>query len=212
MTVIERSRTKLNIEAFGHMPERPLHLSVRAVAVNEEFSGGELILKELEMELDFGSSVATLPFNIIIPKSLSPCPAVILISEEKDAFTVERKWAENGYAVISLYYRDISENNGNFKSGISSYISPSRRKKSSAGKIAVWAWAAIRALEYAEVSEEIDKGHIGVSGKGIFGLAAMLAEAYHERFSFVLPESIPEISEEFKLSHPYLFSPNFLEL
>ena len=212
MAVIEKNKLQFNTDIFGRMPERPLHLSVRPISVNEEFGDGFVILKEMEMELEFMNGIAKLPFSLFIPKSKEPCPAVIVINDEKGFSDKVKEWTDKGYAVLSLYYRNISENNGNFKSGISAFISPTRRKKSSAGKIAVWAWAAIRALEYAEVLDEIDKNRIGVWGKGVFGLSALVAEANCKGFSMYLPKETSKIDESFIASNPYLFSPEFLKI
>lgn len=198
----------IDISMFGEMPNEPLHLSVVPISVNEGFLSGEAILRQLEMELEFESGIARLPFTMIMPKSDRPCPAMVIISEEKEPSELVIQWVTNDFAVISLYYGDISKNDGSFKSGISAYISPTRRKKSSAGKLIIWAWAAIRALEYAEVLGEIDKANIGVMGCGIWGLSAYLATRRCPRFAFDKLIDIPIIDEEFVISNPHLFRPN----
>ena len=192
---------------FGSLPERPLHLSVRPISVNDNFLDGGAVFKQLEMQMEFHGQKATVPFTLVIPKSNNPCPAVIVIGEDKESVSAMDKWLSKGYAVLYLYYEDISKNNSNFKSGISAFISPSRRKKSSAGKIAVWAWSAIRTLECAEVLFDIDKDNIGVSGEGIFGLSALYAKKNCPKFSFVVYDSIPDINEEFMTLNSHLFSP-----
>lgn len=210
MAVLEKTRDNVKERVFGVMPKRPLHLSVRPLSVNEEYLDGRAVLKELEMLLDFGGKTAALPFTAIIPKCAYPCPAVIEIRGERDI--VPQKWMQRGYAVFSIYYKNISDNNGNFKSGISAYIAPTRRKRSSAGKVCVWAWAAIRALEYASDLKEIDRDKISVAGSGIFSLSAILAGESKEGFSFVLSEDTPEIDNYLKTSSPHLFSPEFLKI
>ena len=201
--------TEYNLMAFGEIPDRPLHISVQPLSINEEFLGGSAILKHLQMQPEFENGITSLPFSVIIPKSHIPCPAIVIIVEEKEINDNAMEWVSKGYAVFYLCHSDISVNNGNFKSGISAYISPSRRKKSSAGKIAVWAWAAIRVLEYAEVLYEIDRNKIGIAGEGIFGLSAVLADKYCDNFSFVSPTNLPKIDKEFVLSNPHIFSPEF---
>jgi len=206
---IEKSRISIDESVFGIMPDRPLHLSARPLSENPSYLSGSATLRELEMELNFGNSSTSLFFLSIIPKRNSPCPAVIVIGDEKEICSYAEEWVNRGYALFFLEYKKVSENNDNFKSGISAYISPSRRKKSSAGKTAVWAWAAIRVLEYAEVLYEIDKDRIGVAGKGVFGFSVLLANKYCNRFSFVLPFDTPKIDRAFVHSNPHLFSPSF---
>ena len=208
MTALETIKPSLE-EVFGKMPAPPLHLSVRPISVNCEFLDGSASLKEMEMELEFESGIARLPFTLVIPKSNLPRPAVVLISKEEGFKERAIEWVIKGYAVFSIYFKDISENNGNFKSGISTYIAPTRRKKSSAGKVAIWAWAATRALEYAEVLDEISKDKIGVVGDGILALSAVMAEGECERFSFASATSMPELTAKFVRSNPHLFSPSY---
>ena len=209
MAVLQKPRGIFEKEIFGEIPAHPLHLSVRPVSVNEEFLGGRAVLKQLEMLLDFGDKSATIPFTAAIPKDKFPCPAIIEIRGDDGMNT--GTMIENGYAFFSIYYKDISENNGNFKSGISACISPSRRRLTAPGKVAVWAWAALRILEYSLTTDEIDQSNISVRGRGIFALSAILAAKEDERFISILPENIPQIDDNLKISCPYLFSPKFVK-
>lgn len=197
----------LNEEIFGKLPDRPLHLSVGAASVNEQFKEGRFTLKKLQMKLEFANGITTLHFTAVIPKTSIPCPAVIILTDKASAEDAIA-WANNGYAAFILDCKDISANNDNFKDGISAYISPTRRKKSSAGKIAVWTWAAIRMLEYAEAFEDIDKDNVSIAGNGILGLSAILGKEVTDKFRFVFVDSVPELSKDFVLSNPHLFSPN----
>ena len=194
---------------YGQMPKRPLHLSVRPILVNEVFLDGRAIFKCMEMLLEFDDGITTIPFNILIPNTATPCPTIVIIDDNENLSEKSIEFVNKGYAVFSVFYKNISKNDGNFKSGISAYISPSRRKKSSAGKLTVWAWAAIRLLEYAEDLEEINKNNIGIYGEGILGLSATLAKATCDRFTFVMTEDLPTIDERFALKNPHLFSPNY---
>ena len=197
----------LNEEIFGKLPERPVHLSVGVVLENKRFEEGRFTLRRHKMELEFADGIGSLHFTSVIPNGSDIHPAVIILSD-KDCTEDATAWARKGYAAFSIDYKDITANNDNFKDGISSYISPTRRKKSSAGKIAVWTWAAIRMLEYAEAFENIDKDNIGIAGNGILGLSAILGKEVTDKFRFVFVDSVLELSKDFVLSNPHLFSPN----
>ena len=197
----------LNEEIFGKVPDRPLHLSIGTVSINEQFEEGRFTLKRLQMKLEFDNGITSLDFTAVIPNGTETYPAVIILTDNdspEDAIA----WANKGYAAFSIEMKDISANNDNFKDGISAYISPTRRKKSSAGKIAVFAWAAIRALECAEAFENIDKDNIGIAGEGILGLSAILASEVNSSFKFVVSGNTPKLNKEFILSNPHLFRPN----
>lgn len=195
----------LSLDLFGKLPDRPLHLSITPLSINEEFLSGSAIHKLLDMSLEFEVGAVNIPLNLILPKTNLPSPAIIYINEEREINCTCLELVAKGYAVLSIYYADASGNNGSFKDGIAKYISPKRRKKSSAGKIALWAWAAIRALEYAEDLQDIDINNIGVMGKGIFGYSAILASKESQRFSFCMALDTPTIDEDFLLENPHLF-------
>ena len=195
----------MNMNIFGSLPKRPLHLSVAVSYVNQQFMDGRLTLKEYNMEAEFEGGHYIIPLSLLLPKENTPCPAVIMLCEEETVQAEE--WLNKGYAAIMLRAHHITENDGNFKSGLSAYIAPTRRKKSSAGKICVWAWALIRAFECAEVLDDIDKSKIGVGGKGVFSLAALLAASQNGKFAFTDARDIPKIDRDYILSNPHLFSP-----
>jgi hypothetical protein len=207
---IEKSKTIVDLSIYGDIPDRPLHLSVKPLTENSTFMGRIARMILSEMDIDFGKGSTKLPLISIIPKDSLPHPSIILIGSREELDRYAEKWIDEGYCIFFIDHKDISENNGNFKSGISAYISPSRRKKSSAGKLAVWVWATLRVLEYAEVLDYIDKDKIGVAGRGIFALSAMLAYSYSGKFSFVIADEMPQINKDFLLKNSHLFAPRAL--
>jgi hypothetical protein len=109
----------------------------------------------------------------------------------------------------------ISKNDGNFKSGISAYIAKSRRKRNAPGKISVWAWAAIRVMEYVRSLENIDDKSIAIAGHGLFGKAALLAGALDDRFAFTIANDSLNLGvigldtmEKARFMMPHLYCPD----
>ena len=100
---------------------------------------------------------------------------------------------------------------GSFKDGIAKYISSSRRKKSAAGRIAIWAWAAMRAIDYLCNREIVDKGSIAVAGHGISAECALLCGAFDERISCVIANE--PFADDFRSAsgREYLYCPAFAD-
>ncbi len=124
-------------------------------------------------------------------------PLVIYVGDNPKLFPVLLK---QGYAVLSYHnarmepmvegdanvgparqaYRDLSAQLGR---------APDRSmvKDYTWGSIGVWAWGALRLLDFASQSPEISNDHIAVSGHSRNGKTALLAAALDERFTLVNP-------------------------
>ena len=60
------------------------------------------------------------------------------------------------------------------------------RKPDDWGALRAWAWGAGRALDYLETVPEVDAKHVGIEGVSRYGKAALVTEAFDERFAMGL--------------------------
>ncbi len=120
-----------------------------------------------------------------------------------------------------MYYESVTKDNADFSDGLARYLRGSGG--SAAGKIAVWAWAAMRVMDYLQTLPTVDKKNIGVAGHSRLGKTALVTAAYDRRFAFVhsngsgacgaalfslVNESAEHISDLF-FRFPYWFCDNF---
>src|SRR6185437_10216650 len=54
------------------------------------------------------------------------------------------------------------------------------------GALRAWAWAASRTLDYLETDPEVDAKHVGIEGVSRYGKAALVTEAFDQRFAMGL--------------------------
>lgn len=88
-----------------------------------------------------------------------------------------------GCAVISFAAGDVSSDDGDFTNGLAGVIyKEGRRESNQCGKLGLWAWGAMRVLDYALTLPYINPARIGVVGHSRLGKAAVLAGAVEERF------------------------------
>ena len=218
-----KTNKKLLREIYGEFPLRPVHLDYENVYFNENYAAGKAVFIEKKLILDLSEKNSELVVKMIMPKDDLPCPTIIYLSDEKhipNKFLPVEEIIDRGYGIISICADDIAENNGNFKTKIASKIARSRKKKDAAGKIAIWAWALMRAVDFSCESAEINKTKIILSAHGIYARAAMLAAALDERVNYVIANGLgcypPLYSEKNHKTacgmkdYPYLYCPSFV--
>ena len=209
---------------YGKIPKRPVHLSRKSESIDPSFAAGKATFSEDKLIIDLGEKEVFLPFISVIPKSTSPLPAIIYLDYENtipNKFLPAEEIIDRGYAVFSACIKDIADNSPNFKSGISRQVGGSRRRRLSPGKIALWAWVAIRLAEYISDLDCIDKEKIIVAGHGILARAAMLAGGSCEEIKYIIANCITENPMPFSRKcdksgttvrdFSYLYSPHFAE-
>lgn len=210
-------------EIYGTMPNAPLHLDTEIISEDRCFAAGKAVLKKQNLILEFEEDRIKMPFTAVIPTFKSTCPAIICIGYENEVpnkYLPAEEIIDRGYAILAFSFDDAASNDGNFKNGISTHIARSRRKKSAPGKLAVWAYAAMRLMEHASSLEYIDKDNIAVSGHGLMAKAAMLAGALSKECSFIIANDplsafgshgISSSKTAPYIDYPYLFSPGYAE-
>jgi hypothetical protein len=60
------------------------------------------------------------------------------------------------------------------------------RKPEDWGALRAWAWGASRGLDYLETDKAVDAKHVGIEGVSRYGKAALVTEAFDERFALGL--------------------------
>jgi hypothetical protein len=93
---------------------------------------------------------------------------------------------DNGFAILSFDFKAVTTDNNDFDNGLAGVLCKNGRKPDSPGKIAMWAWAAQRVMDYAQTLPDILDLDCGiVCGHSRLGKTALLAGATDERFKFV---------------------------
>lgn len=209
---------------YGELPERPVHLSCEIKSIDPGFAAGKATLYRARLIMDMGDKEIYIPIVYAIPKSPDPLPAIIYLSYEKEIpnkYLPAEEIIDRGYAVFSFCIDDVTHNSPDFKSGIGKHIAPSRRKRLSPGKIALWAWVALRAAEYASDLEDIDKERIIFAGHGILARSSLLASGNSEKSRYVIANCLTENPVPFSTKciksgltlrdFSYLYSPAFAD-
>ena len=197
---------------YGRLPERPEHLSGETVTKDTTFAAGDAVLREFSLTLTVEGGEFKMPLRSVAPSGDGKYPAFIYVDYNSDIPSKHlpaEEIIDRGYALFCLSSNDICGYGDDFKSGISKFIAPTRRRKDSPGKIALLAWAILRVLEFAVTLPYIDADNIAVIGHGTLARAALVAGGYDERIKYVILNNL-EFGEGY-LSRPYLFGKSFWE-
>ncbi len=175
---------------FGYIPPRPDHMSVEMTSEYDRFAAGIATRKKLTFSFEMGEKHFSFPAMSIIPKNKTNLPAFVYIDfngGEANKYMPSEEIVERGFALFTFCYNDVTSDDDDFKNGIAKHLVPSRRKSSAPGKIALWAWAAMRVMDYIEtLSDVIDTDNVAVIGHSRLGKTALLAGGFDERFKYVI--------------------------
>lgn len=223
----EEIRKLLAERQYGEIPGKTDHMSVEVTSTYDNFAAGKAVCRNLNFIFEVDGRKFSFPAISIIPNMPEgkKCPAFVYIGfENGDAgkYMPSEEIVERGFALFAIHHDKVSSDNGDFKDGIAKYLVKSRRKSNAPGKIALWAWAAMRVMDYVETLDDvIDLQNVAVIGHSRLGKTALLAGGYDERFKHVISndsgccgaalergkigERYPRITEVF----PYWFCPRF---
>lgn len=221
----EKIRKLLTERQYGEIPEKPEHMFVEEGLVLENFACGKAVLKHLKFNFKMDGKTFSFPAISIIPKSKEKCPAFVYIgfeSGEGGKYMPTEEIAERGYALFAFCYNEVATDNNDFKKGIAKYLVKSRRKNSATSKISLWAWAAMRMMDYAEtLSDVIDLDNVAVIGHSRLGKTALLTGGFDTRFKYVISNDsgccgaaiergkVGERYDRITKVFPYWFCPQF---
>ena len=175
----------LECEEYGRIPPPPI--SVRGEVIKREsFCAGKAWLETVTITCETENGPFSFPVLLTVPSAEGKHACFIHIAFRDnipDRYMPSEELIDNGFAAFTMCYKDITNDTPDFSDGLAEVIFPSGRTSAEdCGKIMLWAWAAMRVMDYAETRADIDYGYISVCGHSRLGKTALLAGALDERF------------------------------
>ena len=186
----DKIRKLLADRQYGEIPPKPEHMKVEITSTLDNFACGKAVLNHLNFIFEADGKVFSFPAISVIPKTCKKHPAFVYIgfeSGEGGKYMPTEEIVERGFALFAFDYKNVTSDDGDFKTGVAKYLVKSRRKNTAPGKIALWAWAAMRVMDYVEtLCDVIDLENVAVIGHSRLGKTALLAGGHDERFAYVI--------------------------
>lgn len=214
-------------EVYGYLPEPPESISFEEHRnFVYDFCANRATLTKVDITVKVcGGKEFTFPIYVAIPRKGDKHPFFVHINfrdNVPDRYMPTEEILDLGCAVISFCYKDITSDDGDFTDGLAGVLyEDGKRPSDGAGKIAMWAWAAQRALDYAETLDCLDMEKAVVCGHSRLGKTALFTAATDERFKFaysndsgcsgmaITRDKIGETVEKIYTRFPYWFCENY---
>ncbi len=186
-TAREKIVELLLLEQYGYMPPSPVELSHEVTEHDERFCAGKAALKKVLLTARFSEGSFSFPISAVIPKGEGKHPFFVHINfrdSVPDKYMPTEEICDAGFALLSFSYKDVASDDGDFTSLLAGALfDGGKRRPSDAGKIAMWAWAASRVMDYAQTLDCLDFKRSAVVGHSRLGKTALLAGALDKRFA-----------------------------
>ena len=180
----------LQEEEYGFLPPAPEKLTfTREENVIPNFCAGKAPCDRITAHCRIYGKDFYFPFDAVIPVKGEKLPFFIHINfrpDNPDRYMPTEELIDNGFAVFSFCYNDVTQDDGDFTDKMAEILYPDgKRGPADPGKIAMWAWAAQRVMDYAVTLEgKLDLTRSVVCGHSRLGKTALLCGAIDERFAY----------------------------
>ncbi len=175
-------------EEYGALLPKPDNVSWTVEPLCD-LCGGKTEYKKVQLTAKWGDKSFTFPFLSLIQKSEKKTPFIVNINFDKEIpnrYFEPELFCEKGVSVFYLYYKDVTSDNDDFTNGLAGVLYPDgKRRPHDPGKIAMWAWATQRVLDYGLSLDALDGSRAAVAGHSRLGKTALLAGASDSRFTHV---------------------------
>lgn len=182
----------LQEQEYGVVPDVPCRVEAKTLQETDSFCAGKCRLQNVELTLTLPHGSCAFPAFLAMPAAPGPHPLFVYISFQSDVpceYLPSEEICDRGYAVLSLDYNAVSpDRDDGFADGLARLLRQSAADAGVVpemlpGKIAVWAFAMSRALDWALAQPGVDPAKTACIGHSRLGKTALLCGLLDERFA-----------------------------
>lgn len=182
---------------YGYLPEKPADLTAERLEFEEgNFLAGKADRERIKLSMTVNGRSVSFPFHFVYKRKAEKVKTIICINFRGDLFdkyVPVEEIIDSGWNVAVVDYNDITadkgvaDEDGFNRKGFpdDNYIAlRGKDSKTAPGKIMMWAWGAMRILDYLLTRKEVDGKNVGVCGHSRLGKTALVTAAFDQRFAF----------------------------
>jgi hypothetical protein len=176
---------------YGHLPDIPYTVTFsEPVKVRNGYCAKTVAHTTVQMTVTTALGSHTFPVQRILHVDGSVNPFFVLInfsSNVPDAYYPTEEIAERGFDVLTFYCGDATSDSDDFTNGLARvFLTREQAKERVCGKLMLWAWTAMRLLDYAQTLPSLDMNQAAVIGHSRLGKTALLTGMLDTRFRYVI--------------------------
>ncbi|MBQ7761193.1 MAG: hypothetical protein IJ400_03975 [Clostridia bacterium] len=180
----------LQREEYGYLPNVEYSISVsEPISVYGEFACGTVEHSYVTLTITVGEKSHSIRVDRLLHTDNKKRPLILFNNFHPmyaSRYFALEEMTEKDVNFLCYCYEDITSDNGDFSNGIAPLLLPNgQQKETDCGKIAMWAWANMRVLDYALTLEGTDPNNIGIAGHSRLGKTALYTAMLDERIRFV---------------------------
>lgn len=180
-------------EEYGRPVPEPTEVSFEIEPLNyktKNFAAGEAFHYHVTAHTVVCGKEFSFPFHAILPQKPGKYPFFIhndFTPETPSRYTPAEEIIDNGFAVLKVCYQNVTSDDEDFTNGLAGILYPDgvRKNPDDPGKIAMWAWANKRLMDFAETRPELDLERSAVVGHSRLGKTALVTGMIDERIKFI---------------------------
>ncbi len=219
----EKALQMLKDELFGELKDRIKIVSSETLSKNSEYLQNA-IWEKVRLTARAKKGEYSFDIDFAYQKNAKNLPVFLHIGAgalEKIEKEITQTVVDSGAMFVNVDCKSVTEDDGNFQSGICTILDQDFNADNRPGKISIWANTAIAIIDILTESEMVDKDKICVVGHSRFGKTALWTGALDERIYLTVSnnsgasgaalargntgESVQVITQNF----PYWFANNY---
>ena len=185
----EEMKEIMQREVYGYLPDVPFTYDISdPEVIDSRYDCGQVEFSFVNMTIHIADRSHTFRIDRLMHKDGKKRPLIIINNfhqMEASHYFPREEMSEYDVDFLLFCYKDVSSDDGDFSTGLAPMLLPEGQKDdTTCGKIGIWAWAAMRVLDYALTLPSTDEKNVTISGHSRLGKTALYTAMLDERFTF----------------------------
>ncbi len=185
----EQMKKILQDNEYGYIPDVDYKCTISEPEIIEKrYLAGTVCHSVVNITIETEYGKHTFPVNRVLHNDGEKHPFFVFLNfraDVPDRYYPLEEVIDEGFDVLSVCYKDITSDDGDFKNGLAGVLlKDGQETDTTCGKIMMWAWTASRILDYAQTLDALDMKRAAVMGHSRLGKTALVAGMMDERFTF----------------------------